>query len=88
MTKKFAINGTTMIVSKQDKSDTYCRVELADANGLTTVVYEKSFKAAVKYAREWEAKTAKRKQAHDSEVKAMEEIIKLDTQRGTLLSLD
>ena len=88
MTKKFAIHGATMIVSKQDKSDTYYRVELTDANGFQTVVYEKSFNDAVLYANEWEAQTAKRKKLHDLETKAMEEIIERDRRNGTMLSLD
>ena len=40
MTKKFSIHGTTMIVSKQNVKDAYYRVELTDANGFQTVVYE------------------------------------------------
>ena len=88
MTKKFSIHGTTMVVSKQDIKDVYYRVELEDANGFKTVVYEKSFNDAVAYANEWEAETAKRKKQHDLETKAMEEIIERDRRRGTMLSLD
>ena len=40
MTKKFSIHGTTMTVSKQNVKDAYYRVELTDANGFQTVVYE------------------------------------------------
>ena len=47
MTKKFSINGTKMVVSKQDIKDVYYRVELEDANGFTEVVYEKTFNDAV-----------------------------------------
>ena len=43
MTKKFAIHGTKMVVSKQNIKDAYYRVELTDANGFQTVVYEKKF---------------------------------------------
>ena len=88
MTKKFSINGTKMTVSKQDIKDVYYRVELEDANGFKTVVYEKSFNDAVLYANEWEAQTAKRKKLHASETKAMEEIIERDRRNGTMLSLD
>ncbi len=88
MTKKFSINGTKMVVSKQDIKDVYYRVELEDANGFKTVVYEKSFNDAVLYANEWEAQTAKRKKLHDLETKAMEEIIERDKANGTMLSLD
>ena len=88
MTKKFSINGTKMVVSKQDIKDVYYRVELEDANGFKTVVYEKSFNDAVLYANEWEAQTDKRKKLHDLETKAMEEIIERDKANGTMLSLD
>ena len=88
MTKKFSINGTTMVVSKQDIKDIYYRVELEDANGFKTVVYEKSFNDAVLFANKWEAQTAKRKKLHDLETKAMEEIIERDRRNGTMLSLD
>ena len=88
MTKKFAIHGTKMVVSKQNIKDVYYRVELEDANGFKTVVYEKSFNDAVLYANEWEAQTAKRKKHHDLETKAMEEIIERDRANGTMLSLD
>jgi hypothetical protein len=88
MTKKFSINGTKMVVSKQDIKDVYYRVELEDANGFKTVVYEKSFNDAVLYANEWEKETAKRKKLHDLETKAMEEIIERDRANGTMLSLD
>ena len=88
MTKKFSINGTKMVVSKQDIKDVYYRVELEDANGFTEVVYEKSFNAAVLYANKWEAQTDKRKKLHDLETKAMEEIIERDKANGTMLSLD
>ena len=88
MTKKFSINGTKMTVSKQDIKDIYYRVELEDANGFKTVVYEKSFNDAVLYANKWEAQTAKRKKHHDLETKAMEEIIERDRRNGTMLSLD
>jgi hypothetical protein len=88
MTKKFAIHGTKMVVSKQDIKDVYYRVELEDANGFKTVVYEKSFNDAVLYATEWEKSTAKRKKLHDLETKAMEEIIERDRANGTMLSLD
>ena len=88
MTKKFSINGTKMVVSKQDIKDVYYRVELEDANGFKTVVYEKSFNDAVLYANKWEAQTAKRKKHHDLETKAMEEIIERDRRNGTMLSLD
>ena len=53
MTKKFSINGTTMVVSKQNIKDVYYRVELEDANGFTEVIYEKSFNDAVTYATKW-----------------------------------
>ena len=88
MTKKFSIHGTTMVVSKQNIKDVYYRVELEDANGFKTVVYEKSFNDAVLYANKWEAQTAKRKKHHDLETKAMEEIIERDRANGTMLSLD
>ena len=88
MTKKFSIHGTTMIVSKQNVKDAYYRVELTDANGFKTVVYEKSFNDAVLYANKWEKETAKRKKLHDLETKAMEEIIERDRRNGTMLSLD
>ena len=88
MTKKFSINGTKMVVSKQNIKDAYYRVELEDANGFKTVVYEKSFNDAVLYANEWEAQTVKRKKLHDLETKAMEEIIERDRRNGTMLSLD
>ena len=88
MTKKFSIHGTTMIVSKYNIKDAYYRVELEDANGFKTVVYEKSFNDAVLYANKWEAQTAKRKKLHDLETKAMEEIIERDRRNGTMLSLD
>ena len=88
MTKKFSIHGTTMTVSKQNIKDAYYRVELEDANGFKTVVYEKSFNDAVLYANKWEAQTAKRKKHHDLETKAMEEIIERDRRNGTMLSLD
>ena len=88
MTKKFSIHGATMVVSKQNIKDAYYRVELADANGFQTVVYEKSFNDAVLYANKWEAQTAKRKKHHDLETKAMEEIIERDRRNGTMLSLD
>ena len=88
MTKKFAIHGTKMVVSKQNIKDVYYRVELEDANGFKTVVYEKSFNDAVLYANEWEKETAKRKKLHDLETKAMEEIIERDRRNGTMLSLD
>ena len=88
MTKKFSINGTKMVVSKQNIKDVYYRVELEDANGFKTVVYEKSFNDAVLYATEWEKSTAKRKKLHDLETKAMEEIIERDRRNGTMLSLD
>ena len=88
MTKKFAIHGTKMVVSKQNIKDVYYRVELEDANGFKTVVYEKSFNDAVLYATEWEKSTAKRKKLHDLETKAMEEIIERDRRNGTMLSLD
>ena len=88
MTKKFSINGTKMVVSKQNIKDAYYRVELTDANGFQTVVYEKSFNDAGLYANEWEAQTAKRKKLHDLETKAMEEIIESDRRNGTMLSLD
>ena len=88
MTKKFAIHGTKMVVSKQNIKDVYYRVELEDANGFKTVVYEKSFNDAVLYATEWEKQTNERKIKHDLEMKAMEEIIEKDRQRGTMLSLD
>ena len=88
MTKKLSINGTKMVVSKQDIKDVYYRVELEDANGFTEVVYEKSFNDAVLYANKWEAQTAKRKKHHDLETKAMEEIIERDKANGTMLSLD
>ena len=88
MTKKFAIHGTKMVVSKQNIKDVYYRVELEDANGFKTVVYEKSFNDAVLYATEWEKSTAKRKKHHDLETKAMEEIIERDRANGTMLSLD
>ena len=88
MTKKFAIHGTKMVVSKQNIKDVYYRVELEDANGFKTVVYEKSFNDAVLYANEWEKSTAKRKKLHDLETKAMEEIIERDRANGTMLSLD
>ena len=88
MTKKFSINGTKMTVSKQNAKDAYYRVELEDANGFKTVVYEKSFNDAVAYATKWEKSTAKRKKHHDLETKAMEEIIERDRRNGTMLSLD
>ena len=88
MTKKFAIHVTKMVVSKQNIKDVYYRVELEDANGFKTVVYEKSFNDAVLYATEWEKSTAKRKKLHDLETKAMEEIIERDRANGTMLSLD
>ena len=88
MTKKFSINGTTMVVSKYNIKDAYYRVELEDANGFKTVVYEKSFNDAVAYATKWEKSTAKRKKHHDLETKAMEEIIERDRRNGTMLSLD
>ena len=88
MTKKFSINGTKMTVSKQNAKDAYYRVELTDANGFQTVVYEKSFNDAVLYANEWEKMTATRKKLHDLETKAMEEIIERDRRNGTMLSLD
>ena len=88
MTKKFSIHGTKMVVSKQNIKDAYYRVELEDANGFKTVVYEKSFNDAVLYANKWEAQTAKRKKHHDLETKAMEEIIERDRRNGTMLSLD
>ena len=88
MTKKFAIHGTKMVVSKQNIKDVYYRVELEDANGFKTVVYEKSFNDAVLYATEWEKATVKRKKLHDLETKAMEEIIERDRANGTMLSLD
>ena len=88
MTKKFSINGTKMVVSKQNIKDAYYRVELEDANGFKTVVYQKSFNDAVLYANKWEAQTAKRKKHHDLETKAMEEIIERDRRNGTMLSLD
>ena len=88
MTKKFSINGTKMVVSKQNIKDAYYRVELTDANGFKTVVYEKSFNDAVLYANKWEAQTDKRKKHHDLETKAMEEIIERDRRNGTMLSLD
>ena len=88
MTKKFAIHGTKMVVSKQNIKDVYYRVELEDANGFKTVVYEKSFNDAVLYATEWEKSTAKRKKLHDLETKAMQEIIERDRANGTMLSLD
>ena len=88
MTKKFSINGTTMTVYKQNIKDIYYRVELEDANGFKTVVYEKSFNDAVAYATKWEKSTAKRKKHHDLETKAMEEIIERDRRNGTMLSLD
>ena len=88
MTKKFSINGTKMVVSKQNKSDAYYRVELEDANGFTEVVYEKTFNDAVLYANEWEKMTKTRKKLHDLETKAMEEIIERDRRNGTMLSLD
>ena len=88
MTNKFAIHGTKMVVSKQNIKDVYYRVELEDANGFKTVVYEKSFNDAVAYATKWEKSTAKRKKHHDLETKAMEEIIERDRRNGTMLSLD
>ena len=88
MTKKFSIHGTKMVVSKQNAKDAYYRVELEDANGFKTVVYEKSFNDAVIYANKWEAQTTKRKKLHDLETKAMEEIIERDRRNGTMLSLD
>ena len=88
MTKKFAIHGTKMVVSKQNIKDVYYRVELEDANGFKTVVYEKSFNDAVLYANKWEKMTDKRKKLHDLETKAMEEIIERDKANGTMLSLD
>ena len=88
MTKKFSINDTKMVVSKQNKSDAYYRVELEDANGFTEVVYEKTFNDAVLYANEWEKMTKTRKKLHDLETKAMEEIIERDRRNGTWLSLD
>ena len=88
MTKKFSINGTTMVVSKQNIKDVYYRVELEDANGFTEVIYEKSFNDAVTYATKWSKNTAKRKKLHDLETKAMEEIIERDKANGTMLSLD
>ena len=88
MTKKFSIPGTKMVVSKQNKSDAYYRVELEDANGFTEVVYEKTFNDAVLYANEWEKMTKTRKKLHDLETKAMEEIIERDRRNGTMLSLD
>ena len=88
MTKKFSINDTKMVVSKQNKSDAYYRVELEDANGFTEVVYEKTFNDAVLYANEWEKMTKTRKKLHDLETKAMEEIIERDRANGTMLSLD
>ena len=88
MTKKFSINDTKMVVSKQNKSDAYYRVELEDANGFTEVVYEKTFNDAVLYANEWEKMTKTRKKLHDLETKAMEEIIERDRRNGTMLSLD
>ena len=88
MTKKFSINGTTMIVSKQNINDAFYRVDLEDANGFKSAVYEKSFNDAVLYGKEWTEMTDKRKKLHDLEMKAMEEIIEKDRQRGTMLSLD
>ena len=88
MTKKFSIHGTKMVVSKYNIKDAYYRVELEDANGFKTVVYEKSFNDAVLYANEWEKMTDKRKKLHDLETKAMEEIIERDRRNGTMLSLD
>ena len=88
MTKKFSINGTTMIVSKQNINDAFYRVDLEDANGFKSAVYEKSFNDAVLYATEWEKQTNERKIKHDLEMKAMEEIIERDRRNGTMLSLD
>jgi len=88
MTKKFTIHGAKMTISKQNKSDVYYRVELEDSNGLTSVVYEKSFNDAVLYASEWEKQTEKRKIKHDLETDAIEEMIKEDEARGIKLSLD
>ena len=58
MTKKFSIHGTKIVVSKQNIKDVYYRVELEDANGFKTVVYEKSFNDAVTYATKWSKNTA------------------------------
>ena len=88
MTKKFSIHGTKMVVSKQNINDAFYRVELEDSNGLTSVVYEKSFNDAVLYASEWEKQTEKRKIKHDLETDAIEEMIKEDEARGIKLSLD
>ena len=62
--------------------------ELKDSNGITTVIYERSFNDAVLYATEWEKMTETRKKLHDLETKAMEEIIERDRRNGTMLSLD
>ena len=88
MTKKFNISGTTMVVSKQNINDAFYRVELEDTNGITTVVYERTFESAVLYGKEWTKMTATRKKLHDLEIKAMGEIIEKDRARGTMLSLD
>ena len=88
MTKKFSIHGTTMIVPKQNINDAFYRVDLCDSNGIKTVVYERTFEDAVLYGKEWTKMTATRKKLHDLEMKAMEEIIEKDRQRGTMLSLD
>ena len=88
MTKKFKIHGTTMVISKQDKNQTFYKVELKDSNGITTVIYERSFNDAVLYATEWEKMTETRKKLHDLETDAIEAMIEEDRKRGTILSLD
>ena len=88
MRKKFKIHGTTMTISKHNKSDAFYRVELKDTNGITNVVYERTFNLAVLYATEWEKMTETRKKLHDLETDAIEAMIEEDRKRGTMLSLD
>ena len=87
MKKEFTMHSVKMTVTKLPDSDFY-KVELQDKYGLRTVVYERTFLNACGYAREWEADTENRKKLHDIETKHIGEMIKIDEERSTRLSLD
>ena len=64
------------------------KVELKDKYNSYRVVYERSTRDALKYAVNFHKNADERKRKHDLATNAIEEMIKIDEERGTKLSLD
>jgi len=85
--KQFFYHDTQVNITKNN-GDAFYRVELKDKYGDFRVVYERTFNDIVEYARKYHENTEKRKKFKELEASAIGEMIKMDEERGTKLSLD